>query len=75
MRIEKVEKETKKVDFASLEAGDYYLDSDGELCIKIRSIISKSGVEYNCVCLSNGYITYDWGEVTLVEVTVQYYEK
>lgn len=75
MKIEKLDKEIKKVDFEKLKAGDCYLDSDGVLCMKIDSILSKSDYEYNCICLENGYMTDEYGEVTLVEATVQYYIK
>lgn len=69
------EKKSMLVNFKDLNVGDCYLDSEGDLCMKIASIFSECETEYNCVCLNNGYITYDWGEVTPVEVTSQYYEK
>lgn len=72
MKIEKLDKEIKKVYFKDLKPGDCYLDSDGDLCMKIDSIFGKSNTEYNCVCLTDGYVTSDWGKVTLVEVTAQY---
>lgn len=75
MKIEKIENETKKVNFENLKVGDCYLDSGNRLCMKIDTIFSDCDNPYDCICLENGNIGSDWGEVTLVEVTAQYYIK
>jgi hypothetical protein len=51
MKIEKLENETKKVNFKNLKVGDCYLDSNNRLCMKMDSISSDS---YDCVCLEDG---------------------
>jgi hypothetical protein len=44
--------------------------------MKMDSISSDSYDSYDCVCLEDGRIGSDWGEVvTLVEATIQYYIK
>ena len=75
MKIEKIERKIKKVNFENLEVGDCYLDGNGELCIKISTIFGETDDEYNSVCLENGLLAADFGEVTLVEATIQYYIK
>jgi hypothetical protein len=75
MIIEEVKRETKKVNFENLKVGDCYLDSEDILCMKIDTLFSESGNKYNCVYLEDGDIGSDWGEVTLVEATIQYYIK
>ena len=79
MRIEKVEKEVKKVDFASLKVGDCYLDSGNKLCMKIETCHGGFGEdyagEYDSIRLEDGLLSSDWGKVTLVEASLQYYIK
>ena len=79
MRIEKVEKEVKKVDFASLKVGDCYLDSGNKLCMKIETFHGGTGDdytgEYDSIRLEDGILSSDWGKVTLVEASIQYYVK
>jgi hypothetical protein len=72
MKIEEVKRETKKVNFENLKVGDCYLDSNNRLCMKMDSISSDSYDSYDCICLEDGCIGSDWGEVTLVEATIQY---
>lgn len=75
MKIEKIENETKKINFENLKVGDCYLDSVNRLCMKIESFFNENGCEYDCICLEDGVLNSDWGEVTLIEVTLQYYIK
>lgn len=79
MRIEKIERETKKVDFKDLEVGDCYIDSDNRLCMKIETFHGGFGDdysgEYDSIRFEDGKLSSDWGKVTLVEASIQYYVK
>ena len=79
MKIEKVAKKVKKVDFASLKVGDCYLDSGNKLCMKIETCHGGFGEdyagEYDSIRLEDGLLSSDWGEVIPVELTAQYYVK
>lgn len=75
MRIEKVEKEVKKVDFESLNVGDCYLDSSNKLCMKIDTVYAEYDSIYDCIYLEDGSLSTDWGDVIPVELTAQYHVK
>jgi hypothetical protein len=56
MRVEDMKKKDNKVTIKDIEAGEFFLDWDGDLSMKIENIISFDYEDINAVLLSTGQL-------------------